>query len=438
MESKLVPAENGNLPSVGQSEAPQPRKLPRLVFLEQADRLADAERDEESDRPDASLQPPEPGVRAYRKRFLMLALFSLYSMSNAFQWIQYAIVASIIAPHFGVSLLSINLTSMLYMIIYIPGILPASWLLNRRGLRFCVLLGAFGTCAGSCLKCFCRGPDQFWLLMAGQTLVAASQLFIINIPPNLAAVWFPANELSSATAVGVFGNQLGVALGFVVPPVLVTVANPGGGLNELHLYLFCVTLVVLVLILVCFAEKPPSPPSLAQAQSQLHNSGRGHHQVLRSLFTNPNFNLLFVTYGINVGVFYAMSTLLEQMVTSRHAGGSAEAGQMGLMLTIAGMFGSVVCGIFLDKTHLYKLTTILLYTLSFTGMLFWTGALYLQQIWPLYLVSIFLGFFMTGYLPIGFEFAAELTYPQPEGTSAGLLNASAQVRWIFPSDVRIA
>ncbi|KAL1449232.1 hypothetical protein WDU94_000448 [Cyamophila willieti] len=34
---------------------------------------------------------------------------------------------------------------------------------------------------------------------------------------------------------------------------------------------------------------------------------------------------------------------------------------------------------------------------------------------------------MTGYLPVGFELAAELTYPEPEGTSSGLLNASAQV-----------
>ena len=28
-----------------------------------------------------------------------------------------------------------------------------------------------------------------------------------------------------------------------------------------------------------------------------------------------------------------------------------------------------------------------------------------------------LGFFMTGYLPIGFEFGAELTYPESEGKS---------------------
>lgn len=34
---------------------------------------------------------------------------------------------------------------------------------------------------------------------------------------------------------------------------------------------------------------------------------------------------------------------------------------------------------------------------------------------------------MTGYLPVGFELAAELTYPEPEGTAAGLLNAVVQI-----------
>ena len=36
---------------------------------------------------------------------------------------------------------------------------------------------------------------------------------------------------------------------------------------------------------------------------------------------------------------------------------------------------------------------------------------------------------MTGYLPVGFELAAEVTYPEPEGTSCGLLNTSAQVNF---------
>lgn len=38
---------------------------------------------------------------------------------------------------------------------------------------------------------------------------------------------------------------------------------------------------------------------------------------------------------------------------------------------------------------------------------------------------------MTGYLPLGFEFAVELTYPESEGISSGLLNMSAQVGLLF-------
>lgn len=49
---------------------------------------------------------------------------------------------------------------------------------------------------------------------------------------------------------------------------------------------------------------------------------------------------------------------------------------------------------------------------------------------------------MTGYLPVGFEFAAELTYPESEMISSGLLNVSAQIigflltllgEWLFTS-----
>ncbi|KFM74419.1 Feline leukemia virus subgroup C receptor-related protein 2, partial [Stegodyphus mimosarum] len=34
---------------------------------------------------------------------------------------------------------------------------------------------------------------------------------------------------------------------------------------------------------------------------------------------------------------------------------------------------------------------------------------------------------MTGYLPVGFDFGAEITYPESEAMSASLLNASTQM-----------
>nr|CAD7395735.1 unnamed protein product [Timema poppensis] len=38
-----------------------------------------------------------------------------------------------------------------------------------------------------------------------------------------------------------------------------------------------------------------------------------------------------------------------------------------------------------------------------------------------YITAVLLGFFMGGYMPVGFEVGAELTYPEPEGTATGML-----------------
>lgn len=201
------------------------------------------------------------------------------------------------------------------------------------------------------------------------------------------------------------------ALGFVVPPYLISDADPGTGLARLSWIIFGVTLAIFITILLIFDEKPPSPPSAAQLTSAEYNENTNYMDVLKTFFVDIDFVFLFITYGINVGVFYAVSTLLEQVINSHFPSASKEAGQMGLLLTLAGTIGSVVSGIILDKTHLFKLTTLMLYLLSLVGMVFFTFGVYLPTIWPLYFVSTFLGFFMTGYLPVCcffFEFSSEL------------------------------
>ena len=128
-------------------------------------------------------------------------------------------------------------------------------------------------------------------------------------------------------------------------------------------------------------------------------------------------------------------------------GVTEDAGRIGLVIVICGMCGSMICGIILDKTHSYKATTVTVYFFSFVGMVIYTFTFRFGHIEIVYFTSALLGyvrlagfdrictvfyrFFMTGYLPLGFEFAAEITYPESEGTSSGLLNASAQVFGIF-------
>ncbi|XP_049876029.1 uncharacterized MFS-type transporter C09D4.1 isoform X2 [Pectinophora gossypiella] len=367
--------------------------------------------------------------RQYPIRWAVLFIFVLYSASNSLQWIQYSIIQDAVVKYYGVTSIMVYWTSMVYMITYIPLIFPASWLLDKTGLRVTTVIGSFGTCLGAWLKVFSVPQDMFWLGFMGQTIVAISQVFILNVPPRLAAVWFGADQVSSACSVGVFGNQLGVALGFVLPPILVrasgTIEEIGADFQLMFYLVAGFTSVLFVLILLFFKAEPPSPPSAAAHYGASLDSD--FLKSLKSLLTNRNYVLLLISYGLNVGVFYAISTMLNQVILTYYPGANQDAGRIGLVIVVAGMAGSVLCGLVLDKTHRFKETTLAVYAAAVIGMVIFTFTLDCGIIGVVYLSSILLGFFMTGYLPVGFEFASEVTYPEPEGTTSGILNAAVQV-----------
>ncbi|RUS89594.1 hypothetical protein EGW08_002612 [Elysia chlorotica] len=375
----------------------------------------------------------------YWRRWLMLSLFCVLSFSNAFQWIHLNIIANVIGKFYNESLphsdyernTAIDMLSMVYMLAYIPLIFPATWLLDKRGLRLCCIVGAALNAAGAWLKCASISPDRFGLLMFAQTVCAAAQLFVLGIPARLAAVWFGPNEVSTATSIGVFGNQVGVAVGFLLPPILVPSEHDLDSLSRDFQVMFygaaAGTTALLILIILLFRDRPPEPPSRAQqlaVEAAIHDN---YLQSLLRLVKNRNFVMLTLAYGINTGSFYGISTLLNAIILGYFEDEEQNAGKIGLTIVLCGIVGSVLAGIWLDKTKTFKETTTGIYLLSILGAVVFTFTLDLGRIWVVFLTAGSLGFFMTGYLPVGFEFAAELTFPESEGTSSGLLNASAQV-----------
>jgi hypothetical protein len=42
-----------------------------------------------------------------------------------------------------------------------------------------------------------------------------------------------------------------------------------------------------------------------------------------------------------------------------------------------------------------------------------------------------LGFFLMSLAPVGYQYAAEITFPAPEGTSNGLINLAGQASVVF-------
>lgn len=77
----------------------------------------------------------------------------------------------------------------------------------------------------------------------------------MSLPARVAAVWFGPSQVSSACSLGVFGNQLGVALGFLIPPMLVKnhddLTLVGHDLQFMFYLVAGFTTVLLILMLIC-------------------------------------------------------------------------------------------------------------------------------------------------------------------------------------------
>ncbi|KAJ7399507.1 Feline leukemia virus subgroup C receptor-related protein 2 [Pitangus sulphuratus] len=398
----------------------------------------------------AAAAPAE--VQLSRRRWAVLLLFSSYSLCNAFQWIQYGSINNVFVRFYDVSAFAIDWLSMSYMLAYIPLLFPVAWLLDKRGLRLIALAGSALNAVGAWVKLGSMKPHLFPVTVLGQVICALAQVFILGMPSRIASVWFGSHEVSTACSIAVFGNQLGIAVGFLVPPVLIPNVEDVEKLAYHISIMFFMTAGVasalFILVILVFKEKPPNPPSRAQASIQSRPTAEySYVQSILRLLRNANFLLLMVTYGLNVGCFYALSTLLNRMVIHHYPGEEVNAGRIGLTIVLSGMVGALISGIWLDRTKTYKAsgkvastgtarlddlpdslqTTLVVYIMSLVGMIIYTFTLSLGHLWVVFVTAGMLGFFMTGYLPLGFEFAAELTYPESEGTSSGLLNVSAQI-----------
>lgn len=148
-------------------------------------------------------------TRLYKRRWMIVLLFSSYSLCNSYQWIQYGIINNIFMKFYKVDTFTIDWMSMIYMLTYIPFIFPVTWLLDKKGLRVIALVATALNCAGTWIKVVSVRQDLFPVTFLGQFCTSLAQVFILGMPSRIASVWFGSNEVSTACSVGVFGNQVG-------------------------------------------------------------------------------------------------------------------------------------------------------------------------------------------------------------------------------------
>ncbi|KAJ9580077.1 hypothetical protein L9F63_004269 [Diploptera punctata] len=376
--------------------------------------------------------------KLYHKRWFILFIFVCFEVGNNIQWIQYSIIARLIILYYDVSESAVDWTSMIFMVIFIPVVFPASHFIEKVGLRWPMIIGTFATAAGACIKIGSVDRDLFWVTFIGQTFAAIGQVFMLSIPPIIAAIWFGEKEVSTACSIGIFGNQLGIILGFFIPPMMVkdhsNVEDIGNDLRSVFYLIAGFNVAVFILTLIFFQNKPPMPPSPQQAMQKQNaaENDAGFFKVIKRLLLNKSYVLLVIGYCINQSVLNAVGTLLNQIVTQYSYEDSEEfGGRIGATVVAAGLVGSIAFGIILDKTRKYRLVTFIVYALSFLGMVAVTYTLPTKSEAAVYSTSAIFGFFLVAYMSIAYDLAVEVTYPEPESMSAGLITFTFQlVSWL--------
>jgi cyanate permease len=353
--------------------------------------------------------------KVYGSRWLILSVYMLLVTANQLLWITFAPITGDATKYYGVSDLQIGILSMCFMIVYIVVSIPASWIIDKFGLRTGVGIGAVFTGVFGLLRGF-AGTDYNILLLA-QIGIAVGQPFILNAITKLAARWFPIGERATAAGLGTLAMYVGILAGMTVTPYLTI----GSGISGM-LYIYGIfSILTAVVFLVLIKEGPPTAPCRPD-QEERSLVFDGFKQTLRT----KDFILLMIIFFIGLGVFNAVTTWIEDILRPR--GFSAtQAGITGGLMIIGGVVGALFIPILSDRQK--KRTPFIILALA-GATLGLTGITFATSYWLLLLSAMVLGFFLLSSGPIGFQYGAEITYPASEGTSNGMLLLMGQVSGI--------
>lgn len=349
--------------------------------------------------------------RTYGYRWVTLAAFMAVNLTIQVLWISYAPVSRMAQDYYGVSAAAVGALAMSFMVAYLPVSFLASHLLAQRGLRVAAGLGALLAGVSGVLRGL-AGPHYVWVLLA--TLGAAiAQPFLLNAWTTMSTDWFPPSQRATAVSLITLANLVGAGIGMAVTPALVTTWS----LATVQLVYGVAALVAGVVFVLVARDRPPTPPDTTVR----HAPTTALVGVRRALSVSPFVAFLVVAF-VTMGVFNGLSTWVEEIVRPRGFT-SVDAGNLGALLLLGGVIGAVVISALSDRSgrRIPFLTVSLLVAAPALLWLTFAGSLA-----ALDTAAFLLGFFMTSALPVGMQYAAEITAPTPEGTSNGLIQLAGQ------------
>ncbi|XP_059468412.1 uncharacterized MFS-type transporter C09D4.1-like [Neocloeon triangulifer] len=366
--------------------------------------------------------------KSYKRKWGILALFTIICMCNGTQWSQYSVVGKVFAFYYNdADLYAIYWTNWIYFISTFFLILPATWLINLKGLQVAITLAMVLNCVGTWIRLLSIDPELFWVALLSQTLISISRVFVVSTPIVLAVTWFKPNQVASACAIGIAGFQLGNGLGILISDAVIHESVRKYEIEYEMSYLYWSTAIahsiVLLLVFILFRSAPLTPPSKVEAEKSNLMEKKGIFHSIKSLLSNTKFVTLLTISGINQAVFYYTVFGMRYMGDSAEGIEEKYAVTLSATMVLSGALGAIVCGVIFDRTKKLQIFSFVIYAISALAMMVFcllSSKIRRFNIIFLYINAGILGFSLVGYMPMAYRYATELVYPELEANSSAV------------------
>ena len=142
----------------------------------------------------------EEAYGVYGYRWVVLAAYMLIAALTQLMWLTYAPISTQTQGLMGFEgEFPIVVLALVFPLIYIPVSIPAGIIIDRKGYRYAVMIGAVLTAGFSFLRIF---SGSYVLVLIGMIGIAVGQPFVLNAITKLVSSWFPSDESSSARWAG--------------------------------------------------------------------------------------------------------------------------------------------------------------------------------------------------------------------------------------------
>src|SRR5579872_4248350 len=148
-------------------------------------------------------------------RWVVLAIYAWIAGLSQLLWLNFAPILSLVQKQYGVTEATASLLLMVFPFTYVLLSVHAGALIDAKGYKYAIGLGAILMAVFSCLRIY---TGNFWILLIAQTGISLGQPYVVNAVTKLVMDWFPAEQAVLATGLGTVGLFVGMAIGLAVSP----------------------------------------------------------------------------------------------------------------------------------------------------------------------------------------------------------------------------